>query len=102
MSNVQMTSLAAEATYPALAAKALAAIVETGASILVAEPWRVARIIRGADDMSIHELAAQLARRRRAGPPADLNRAIALAQLALVLKSPGFCTMWAARQVGSR
>ena len=102
MPNVQTTSLAAEATYPALAAKALAAIVETGASILVAEPWRVARIIRGADDMSIHELAAQLARRRRAGPPADLNRAIGMAQLALALKSPRFCAIWAARRDGSR
>jgi hypothetical protein len=86
----------AEAAYPALAA-----IVDAGASILLAEPWRVARIIRGADKMTIHELAAQLAR-RGGGPPADLNRAIALAQLALALKSPTFCATWAARREGSQ
>ena len=87
----------AEAALPALAA-----IVEAGAAILAAEPWRAARIIRGADAMTVHELAAQLARRRRAPPPADLNRAIGMAQLALALKSPRFCAIWAARQDGSR
>jgi len=92
----------AEATFPTLAANALAAIVEAGASILVAEPWRVARIIRGADEMTVHELSEQLARRRCAGPPTDLNRAIAMAQLALALKSPRFRARWAARRDGSQ
>jgi hypothetical protein len=83
-----------EASLAAPAAEALAAIIETGARILVAEPWRAARIVPGAGEMTIDELAGHLARRRRARP-ADLNRAIAFAQLSLALKAPQFRGAWA-------
>ena len=87
--------LPANEILPTRAASAIAAVIEAGAAILIAEPWRIRRIVRGADDMTIDELLDQLARRRRAGAPADLNRAIALAQLNLALKSPRFCAIWA-------
>jgi hypothetical protein len=79
----------------ASASSAIGAIIEAGASLFIAEPWRIARIIRGADDMMIDELMGRVAKRRRAGPPADINLAIAVAQLSLALKSPLFLTAWA-------
>jgi hypothetical protein len=83
-----------EASLEAPAAKALAAVIEAGARILVAEPWRAARIVPGAGEMTIDELAGHLARRRRARPT-DFNRAIAFAQLSLALKAPQFRGAWA-------
>ena len=76
-----------------LAANALAAIVDAGAKALIAEPWRASRIIRGAQHLSIEELAAQATRRRRAAP-SDLNQAIALAQLSRALQSTLFRDAW--------
>jgi hypothetical protein len=101
MLNIGNTDLspggvAAERTYATRAAGSVAAVVEAGALILIAEPWRIARIVRAADDMTAEELAGEIARRRRLAPPADINRAIAFAQLALALKSPRFCMIWAA------
>ncbi|MGA2794563.1 MAG: hypothetical protein ABSE69_13725, partial [Roseiarcus sp.] len=60
------------------------------------EPWRVARIVRGAEAMTIVQLRAHVARRRRGAPPADLNLAIALAQLSLALEAPTFEAAWIA------
>jgi hypothetical protein len=73
---------------------ALAAVVAAGAGSLIAEPWRVARIIGGADAMTIDELTRQAARRRRTGPSGDLNVAVALAQLNFALASPCFRAAW--------
>ena len=73
---------------------ALAAIVDAGARALLREPWRAARIIPGADNLTVEELAAAMARKSRAGPPADFNAAIALAQLAVALKSWQFRAVW--------
>jgi hypothetical protein len=78
------------------AAGALAAVVRSGARILEDEPWRIARIVRGADAMTIAELRAHVERRRRAGLPADHNLAIALAQLSLALEAPTFDEIWVA------
>lgn len=86
----------ANAAPPTLASEAFGAVVEAGVAVLLAEPWRIARIIRGAQTMTLHELAAEIARKRRAGPPVDINRAIAFAQLARAAKSPGFAEIWAA------
>jgi hypothetical protein len=76
------------------AADALAAIVSAGARLLEREPWRVMRIVRGAESMSMAELVAEMARRRRIGPPADLNLAIATAQLNAALRAPQFALAW--------
>jgi hypothetical protein len=83
---------AADALAP-IAADALAAIIDAGAEALMAEPWRASRIIGGAQHLDIDELAARTARRRRAAP-ADLNQAIALAQLSRALLSPLFRSAW--------
>jgi hypothetical protein len=83
--------------YDAAAAGAIEAIVEAGARRLIAEPWRVARIIRGAYAMTFRELAAESARRRALPPPADFNRALALAQLARALEAPSFAEAFASR-----
>ena len=40
-----------------------------GRAILIAEPWRVARIIRGAETMTFDELAAEIARTARQARP---------------------------------
>jgi hypothetical protein len=77
------------------AAGAIGAVIEAGARNLIAEPWRVARIIRGADAMTFDELIAEVARRRGAAAVADLNRAIALAQLGRALESRCFRAAWA-------
>lgn len=75
------------------AADALAAVIEAGARILIAEPWRAGRIVPGAEDMTFDEISSTVARRRQT-PFADLNRAIAFAQLRRALASPGFRTAW--------
>jgi hypothetical protein len=98
---IQSTSIshgarAADRDFAAPASTALAAIIASGARLFIAEPWRVARLVRDADGMSTPELCAWLARRRRAGPPADLNLAIALAQLSLALEEPAFEAAWGA------
>jgi hypothetical protein len=81
--------------YDAAAADAVEAVVEAGARLLIAEPWRVARIIRGADAMTYRELTAETARRRALPPPADFNRVLALAQLARALEAPPFAAAFA-------
>jgi hypothetical protein len=83
-----------DSAYPTLARNAVAAIVDAGAQALIAQPWRVARIIRGAKEMTLGEVAAQAERRGRGGPLIDLNRVIALAQLSAALKSPRFHAAW--------
>jgi hypothetical protein len=88
---ISMSNVAAAETA---AADALTAIVRAGARVLEREPWRVMRIVRGADSMSMAQLGAELARRRRAGPPSDLNVAIALAQLHTALQTPEFALAW--------
>ena len=80
--------------FAAASARALAAVVEAGAKILIEEPWRVSRILPAADQMTIEDLVGQIAGSSRAGPPADLNRAIALAQLHVALKSARFHLAW--------
>src|SRR5581483_9877427 len=76
------------------AAAAVEAIVETGAALLVAEPWRANRIVRGADGLSLEALRNEVARRRARPPPADFNRALALAQLARALDRDAFAAAW--------
>ena len=78
-----------------LAAKAIDASVQAEAAILAVEPWRIARIIRGADGMTVQELAKEVSRRRALPPSADFNRILALAQLACALERPGFAASWA-------
>jgi hypothetical protein len=85
-------SSGADALAP-IAASAIAAIIDAGVQALIAEPWRAGRIIAGAQHLTIDELDARTARRRRAAP-ADLNQAIALAQLSRALKSPLFREAW--------
>jgi hypothetical protein len=80
---------------PRLAEKAIEAAIQAGAAILAGEPWRVARIIRGADGMTLQELAAEVSRRRALPPSSDFNRALALAQLSCALNRPGFAAGWA-------
>ena len=89
----------ADALEP-IAANALAAIIDAGVQALIAEPWRAGRIIGGAQNLDIDTLAARTARRRRAAP-ADLNHAIALAQLSRALKSPLFRYAWTNWGVGA-
>jgi len=84
-------SPSAEAPTPA--ASALAAVIEAGAKILVAQPWRAGRIIPHAEAMTFDELASAVGR-RRAAAYADLNRAIAFAQLGRALASPCFRAAW--------
>jgi hypothetical protein len=89
-----------DASADALAAaaqKAVQATIQAGAAALIAEPWRVERIIRGAETMTFQELAREVARRRALPPPADFNRALALAQLARALQRPGFAACWSER-----
>ena len=105
MSNTPANSIdaiqnpSADALGP-IAANALAAIIETGVQALIAEPWRAGRIIGGAQNLDIDTLAARTARRRRAAP-ADLNQAIALAQLSRALKSPLFRDAWMNWRMGA-
>ena len=80
---------------PRLAEKPIQSAIQAGAAILAVEPWRVGRIIRGADGMTFQELATEASRRRALPPPADLNRALALAQLICALERPGFAACWA-------
>ena len=83
-----------------VAANALAAIIDAGAQALIAQPWRAGRIIGGAQHLTVDELAARTARRRRAAT-VDLNQAIALAQLSRALKSPLFRYAWTNWGVGA-
>jgi hypothetical protein len=92
-------NLDADALEP-IAVNALAAIIDAGVQALVAEPWRVGRIIGGAQNLDIDELAARTARRHRAAPT-DLNRAIALTQLSRALKSPLFRDAWTNWRMGA-
>jgi hypothetical protein len=80
--------------FDRIANAAMAAIISAGAEALTQEPWRVERIIGRARELCVDELAAWATQRARAGLPADLNLAIALAQLAQALKSPQFCAAW--------
>ena len=93
-STIDSARSTADRALAASAKNAVAAAVDFGAEILVREPWRVARIIRRADEMTIEELARHTARRRLT-PPADLNLAIAIAQLSAALASPRFRAAWA-------
>jgi hypothetical protein len=100
MSNVQQAFLAADRpihdpNFTAPASDAVAAVIEAGARLFIAQPWRVARVVRGADAMTASELCAHMAQRRRGGPPADLNLAIAFAQLSRALQAPAFAATWA-------
>jgi hypothetical protein len=48
-------------------------------------------------DLSRRRRASRRPAFRRAGPPTDLNLAIALAQLSLALEAPTFDEIWGAR-----
>jgi hypothetical protein len=78
------------------ASGAVEAVVRAGARLLAAEPWRVGRIIRGADALTLQELAAEVARRGRLPPAKDFNRALALKQLTRALQQPEFIAGWSA------
>jgi hypothetical protein len=82
------------------AAAAVEAVIEAGAARLIAEPWRVSRIIRGADGLSLEQLRIAV-RRRRALPYADFNRALAFAQLARALDQPSFAAAWSSNRTRS-
>ncbi|HLH51095.1 MAG TPA: hypothetical protein VKV96_17285, partial [Roseiarcus sp.] len=84
----------AETDLAKRAAAAVEAIVETGAALLVAEPWRASRIVRGAESLSFEALRNEVARRQALPPPADFNRALALAQLARALDHEAFAAAW--------
>jgi hypothetical protein len=96
-SNFSSGCAAGEADLAGRAAGAVGAIIDAGAKLLIAEPRRVGRVIRGAEQMTLDELAAEAARRRVGPPPADFNRALALAQLARALETPDFAAAWARR-----
>jgi hypothetical protein len=83
------------------AAGAVEAVIEAGAARLIAEPWRVNRIIRGAEGLTLEQLRAKIAWRRALPPPADFNRALALAQLARALDEPSFAATWSSERTGS-
>jgi hypothetical protein len=78
------------------AARALDALVQAGADLLQKEPWRAGRIIRGGEGLTLTALRAEVAR-RRALPPADFNRALALAQLVCAIGRPDFSAAWEGR-----
>jgi hypothetical protein len=80
--------------FASRAAEGVEAVIEAGAALLVAQPWRVNRIIRGAESLSFDELAGEAARRRALPPSSDFNRALALAQLGRALKRPAFQEAW--------
>jgi hypothetical protein len=83
------------------AAAAIEAVIETGVQRLIAEPWRVSRIIRDAEELTIDQLRGEIARRRNLPPPRDFNRALALAQLARALDRPGFEAAWSTRRAAA-
>ena len=83
------------------AAAAIEAVIEAGAARLIAEPWRVNRIIRGAEGLALEQLRAKIAWRRALPPPADFNRALALAQLARALDKPSFAATWSSERTRS-
>ena len=79
------------------AAATIEAIVEAGAERLIAEPWRVSRIVRGAEELAFDQLRAEVERRRVLPPPPNFNRALALAQLTRALAQPAFAAAWSMR-----
>ena len=83
------------------ATAAVEAVIEAGAALLIAEPWRVNRIIRGAEGLTLEQLRAKIAWRCAPPSPADFNRALALAQVARALDEPSFATMWSSECTGS-
>jgi hypothetical protein len=87
-----------ERDLASLASNAVESAVRAGAALLLAEPWRVSRIIRGAEALTLEDLLAEVARRRRLPPAADFNRALALKQLARALDEPGFAAAWSRRR----
>jgi hypothetical protein len=89
------TEVSEDETFAAAAASSLAAVVEAGVKILIEQPWRVARIVPGADRMTIDGLVGHIARRGRADAAAEFDRSIALAQLHAALKSRRFHLAWA-------
>jgi hypothetical protein len=93
--NISPSAFSLAQPFAAEAASAVEAVVEAGAKRLIAEPWRVARIVRGAEAMTFQELAAEAARRRALPPNPDFNRALAFAQLSRALKSPAFAASFA-------
>ena len=95
MQKIVASQAREDEAFAATATGSLAEIVEAGARILIGEPWRVSRIVPGADAMTIDDLVAQVARRCSAGAPADIDRAIALAQLHAALRSSRFHSAWA-------
>ena len=80
----------------ARAAGAVEAVIKAGAAQLIAEPWRVSRIIRGAESLSCEALRMEVARRRALPNAADFNLCLALAQLASALERPAFVASWRA------
>lgn len=93
-SPADLLSPTLENELAARAAAAVEAIVETGAALLIDEPWRASRIVRDAESLSFEALRNEVARRRALPPPADFNRALALAQLARALNRQGFAAAW--------
>jgi hypothetical protein len=89
-------SVESESAPSARAVSAIDAVVAAGAALLIAEPRRASRIIRGADRLTFDALAAEVARRRALPPAADFNRALALAQLVRALEQPAFAAAWPA------
>jgi hypothetical protein len=84
------------------AINAIDAVIEAGATTLVAEPWRADRIVRGAERLTLDELAKEAARRRALPPPADFNRVLALAQLSRALEKSAFARSWGAQRLRLR
>jgi|HubBroStandDraft_3_1064219.scaffolds.fasta_scaffold135569_2 hypothetical protein len=97
-----MTPLAtAEAAMPAAATDSIEAIIAAGAALLVREPWRADRIIRGAQYMTSRELELTC-NRFLAHRPGDLNRTLALLQLRRATDSPLWGPAWAAYKESER
>ena len=92
VSSTQPQALASRATA------AVEAVIQAGAARLIAEPWRVNRIIRGAEGLTLEQLRTKIAWRRALPPPADFNRALALAQLARAADEPSFAATWSSER----
>jgi hypothetical protein len=93
-SDFRPPTIVYERDLKARAVNAIEAVVTAGAALLIAEPWRASRIIRGADRLTFDELAAEVSRRRALPPAADFNRALALAQLVRAIDEPAFAAAW--------
>jgi hypothetical protein len=90
----ELSAVVSRAPLASCAAAAVEAIIEAGAKQLIAEPWRVSRMIRGAEELTFDQLRTEIARRRALPPPADFNRALAVAQLIRALGQPAFAEAW--------